>query len=387
MIVSIVIRVTVTLLLTVAAAFVLRRASAAVRHAVWAGGLLVALAVPVASVALPAWSVIPASGVVTSVLTEFTDVTAPVSAHSESNSARTLILALIWCVGVLVVLARIVLGELALATWKRRAHPVHSPEWLAAIAALPKRVPHSSRVQFLECEWIDTPCTWGTVHPTILLPTAGARWPESRRACALIHELAHVRRFDAATNLVGRIVCAIHWYNPLVWMAARAARLAQEEACDNAVLAEQMVPTDYAALLLEVCGTNTFRGGNMIAALGLTRTTGTALRVRSVLDTERHRSPVTARGIAVAALFGAAILVVVATVAPAQNRPVAQWRPDSATMAQLVRRICDGRVSKGDSNVVSAFTFRGRLNQGPDSASRRVVEYSLQIKGCGKPPR
>lgn len=383
MMLSVAIRVSVVLLLTGVVAFGLRRASAALRHAVWAVGLFVALALPLASFALPAWSVIPVSTAMSSVATETGIVTLFGSrAHASVNPMT--ILGVMWGVGALIALVRIVLGELALNRWKHRAHPVFSAAWRDVIADITNRSAHSPNTTFLECDWISAPCTWGTIQPVVLLPTAGSAWTRSQRECALLHELAHVQRFDSATQLLGRLACALYWFNPLVWLASREARVAQEEACDNAVLAERVVPSDYAALLIGVCGKNTSCGGNMIAALGLVRATGTETRVRSVLDAHRRRSPLSRRITVIVSLFGTATLFSVATVSPAQNRPVTQPKPDSATMAQLVKRICDGRVSMGDSNVVARFTVRGRFNQGPDSTARRMVEYTVDIKGCGK---
>lgn len=385
---AIVAKVSVILLFTTIAAFTVRRSSAAVRHAVWVAGLLAALALPLASRTLPEWSVMTSPSVVALFFTEFKAVPSFAGAGGDVNASKITgawsMLRLVWSVGALSVLARIVLGEFALVSWKRRAHPVRSSEWLRTIAANTGRRRQRSSITFLECDTISTPCTWGTIQPTILLPASGAHWSEDRRRGALIHELAHVRRLDAATTLLGRITCALHWYNPLVWMAARSARRAQEEACDDAVLAEHVVPTDYAALLIELCNAGTQRGDNMATALGLSRKTGTETRVRSVLDAARRRTPVSCRMLAGVVTFGIAALVSIATVAPAQNRPVAQVTPDSATMAQMVKRICESRSASSDTNTVANFTVRGRLTQGPDTLARRMVEYTVSIKGCGR---
>src|SRR5881394_1420997 len=79
------------------------------------------------------------------------------------------------------------------------------------------------------------PMTWGALRPVVLLPEAARAWAADRRREVLLHELAHVRRGDWAARLLAAVVCALHWFNPLAWMAARRMRDEQELACDDAV--------------------------------------------------------------------------------------------------------------------------------------------------------
>ena len=89
----------------------------------------------------------------------------------------------------------------------------------------------------------------------MLLPAAGASWPETQRRFTLLHELAHVRRLDDyLTTQIASMACALHWYNPLVWFAADQARKLQELACDDAVLNAGGTPSDYAQFLVGLAG-------------------------------------------------------------------------------------------------------------------------------------
>ena len=71
----------------------------------------------------------------------------------------------------------------------------------------------------------------------------------------LAHELAHVWRFDALTQLVAQVACAVYWFHPLVWLAARRVRIEAERACDALVVRAGMLPPDYAGDLLEIART------------------------------------------------------------------------------------------------------------------------------------
>jgi beta-lactamase regulating signal transducer with metallopeptidase domain len=95
-----------------------------------------------------------------------------------------------------------------------------------------------------------TALTWGWRKPVVLLPRGAAEWEDSRMRVVLLHELAHVRQADGIVQILVLFVCAAFWFNPLVWLAARAYRSAAEAAADEAVLLAGVRPTEYAAVLL-----------------------------------------------------------------------------------------------------------------------------------------
>ncbi|HEV8000864.1 MAG TPA: M56 family metallopeptidase [Planctomycetaceae bacterium] len=85
---------------------------------------------------------------------------------------------------------------------------------------------------------IDTaPALAGLISPKILISnrTLAALGPHELR-WLFRHELAHARRRDLLIQRGWRLVCAIHWFNPLAWWSAARARQATELACDESVL-------------------------------------------------------------------------------------------------------------------------------------------------------
>lgn len=99
---------------------------------------------------------------------------------------------------------------------------------------------------------LSVPITWGVMRPVILLPTEAARWSESRVRGVLLHEIAHVIRWDWVAHLLAEVTRALYWPNPAVWHLAHRAGLAQEEACDNMVLRHGYRGSMYATDLFDI---------------------------------------------------------------------------------------------------------------------------------------
>jgi len=92
--------------------------------------------------------------------------------------------------------------------------------------------------------------TWGTWRPVVMLPAEAQAWADERLALVMRHELAHVRRGDCLARFFCQAAGVFYWPNPLVWLAARRARLAQEQACDDRVLAAGADAEAYAMELV-----------------------------------------------------------------------------------------------------------------------------------------
>ena len=81
---------------------------------------------------------------------------------------------------------------------------------------------------------IDTPCLFGLFRPAIYL-TEEAGEDEGRQHI-LTHELTHYKHLDHIWGILRCLCLALHWYNPLVWIAAILSRRDSEIACDEAVI-------------------------------------------------------------------------------------------------------------------------------------------------------
>src|SRR5947208_3578480 len=134
----------------------------------------------------------------------------------------------------------------------RRAVPVDAIMLGSRLRWLCRDLGIRREVVLLGSDEIDVPITAGILDPKIILSPQSAAWSETRRNAVLCHELAHVKRLDALTQLIAAIVCALYWLNPLVWLAVRAMRAERERACDDYVLARGTSASEYAHELLEI---------------------------------------------------------------------------------------------------------------------------------------
>ena len=149
----------------------------------------------------------------------------------------------------------------------------------------------------------------GIVRPLILLPPAAlAGWSPEQVEMALLHELAHVRRWDNLVNLIQRIVEAALFFQPAVWIVSGWVRREREHCCDRIVTGYIGRGSEYARALLalaETTSTPIIHGAYMARARN-----HLVDRVRSILTPEDHtmrlsRSTV---GVATALLFVPVVL-------------------------------------------------------------------------------
>jgi beta-lactamase regulating signal transducer with metallopeptidase domain len=88
--------------------------------------------------------------------------------------------------------------------------------------------------------------------PMIVLPKELiGRLDREQVRCILAHEMAHYVRRDHWANAFALLVTGLFWWNPLVWLARRELRAAQEVCCDSLVLAQSGTSRRaYAEMLL-----------------------------------------------------------------------------------------------------------------------------------------
>ena len=153
------------------------------------------------------------------------------------------------------------------------------------------------------------PMTCGVMRPAIVLPRDARDWDQEEFRRAIVHELEHIRRGDWLTLCIARLVCAIYWFHPLVWMAWRQLRLEAEKACDDAVLREAL-PEAYADQLVTLA--ERVAADATSSVLAMANRGDLFERVSAVLDERQARGRAGTPWIATAGVCGVLLLFGVA---------------------------------------------------------------------------
>jgi beta-lactamase regulating signal transducer with metallopeptidase domain len=215
---------------------------------------------------------------------------------------------MIWFFGAALGLISVLLGQVRLTRLGRQGVPLQTSDW----ALLLRQACDALRLRRPVSLWQSAdnlmPLTWGWWRPVVLLPAEAAHWPAQRCRVVLLHELAHVKRWDCLTQTVARLVCALYWINPLVWLAARRMCVERERACDDLVLNGGCKASDYATQLVEIA--QTYRHVPQIAAIAMARSPQIKGRITAIMDASRARRARPLTAMAILVFMGAFILSV-----------------------------------------------------------------------------
>ncbi len=240
------------------------------------------------------------------------------------------------------------------------------------------------------CDLVKTPVVLGILRPLILLPTTAVTgWSVELIEMALLHELAHVRRYDVLINLVQRVIESLLFFHPAVWWISGWIRLEREHCCDRLVVARTGKGRLYAELLASLVLPEIRPG---LASIALAeRHHHVVDRIRRVLGGEEH----SARLSHIIPPFILALVALPMILLAAQDDPPAKTeRPKPASRAlnpeemALVLRRARNRIDdpKGPPDQVGAIlrvaAAEARLGQRDDAKTlfQRAIEMALALE-------
>ena len=419
-----VVKATILLCLTTAVVGFLRRSSAAVRHRLWSLALCGLIVVPFLSWVLPGWRLpilpstigVPGSrapsnggtaelgsdptmnggspdGIPRAQLNVARGPARPTQASPPSHTAdssgtssrkssvvrffvaagaglrKPARLMLIWVLGLIAVALPALAGVVGNEWRRRQSRRVVDQNWLRLLDALAGQLALRRRIELRASPAPLIPMTWGVLRPVVLLPEQAEQWPEPARRLVLLHELAHIKRWDVGFQLIGRLATAIYWFHPLAWYALHRLRAECECACDDYVVHLGARRTDYARQLVELA--RSLRAARLSAAVPVTRTNTLEQRIKDLFDDGRSHQLMGSRP-ATRLLAGALVLMtglaairtgtsggepfgIRAAAAPAATSQV-QDKPKTVTPAAVAPAAEKSPVAISEESLPATFT-------------------------------
>ena len=363
-------KATVVLLAALGVTRVMERGSAVSRHLVWFVSLGALLLIPL----LASWSPIrlailpsdvaaPSLGAPTSALPTAASVPSeapmgapaipvpgsPVSTPRSETAANTVreivspdtplfgilsdpkLLFGIWATVALLFAGWLAFGAMSVARIIRRSRPLESQDWMNPLWEVADRLELDRAPRLVRSDDAKMPFACGLLRPTIVLPAESDSWTLDRRRAVLLHELAHVRRRDLVGHTVGRFACALYWFHPLVWTAAKRLRSESERACDDLALNCGARASDYAEHLLDIV-TGVRHHATPAVALAMARRKEFEGRMLAILDPELRRGAPSRRQ-TVGLVGGLAVLsLVVGAAVPVARAADGSVRPNRGAL-------------------------------------------------------
>lgn len=163
------------------------------------------------------------------------------------------ILRLVWGIGVLAALLLILVPNLRFAIrLEEHRRALEVPDCPLPVYA---------------AEGLPSPCLFGLFRPAIYLTSEAAQLPEGQQWHILAHELTHYRHGDHLWAVLRCLALALHWYNPLVWLAVICSKRDGELACDEGTVQRlgegERIP--YGRTLVDLVARRSLRPGDLIS--------------------------------------------------------------------------------------------------------------------------
>ncbi len=219
--------------------------------------------------------------------------------------------AVVWLGGALVGCIGLLRSVVRVRALKRRSSPLDG----SLAEDLPWLTQRPGREIYLRLSYeIETPIAIGFRRPVILIPTEMATLGGLAAIEPLVmHEYAHLARYDDWTNLWQRVVERLAWWNPLVWFVGRRLALEREVAADDAVVNHTHDAAQYATTLWRLAREMRMPEHVVVAPGAMLTRKQISVRIERLLDDSVTSRPYVGAGLAVAALAACTVAAVAAS--------------------------------------------------------------------------
>ena len=183
--------------------------------------------------------------------------------------------------------------------------------------------PRMSRtVRFLVSAEAPTPMLAGFFSPAVIIPASMmSRLTSGQLEDVLLHELAHLARRDDWTNLLGKVLSALFWFDPLMRWLVRRIETEREIACDDWAVNRSGRARSYASSLARIAELALARRRLLVATGVAEHRSEIGKRITRLLDARRNGKPTASRPIVAAMVAMVGLVAVAGTRSPALVAP------------------------------------------------------------------
>ena len=199
-------------------------------------------------------------------------------------------ISVVWIIGAALGLAHVAHGLYRLLRLKGTCIPVDRDQLDPILCSSLDEIQSHRRVALCVSDTVRVPAAVGYFRPIVVFPLwALAEIPPAELNAILLHELAHLRRYDDWTNLGQKLVKAVLFFHPVIWFIESRLTLEREMACDDAVLAASFSPRAYAESLVSLAEKSFLRRGVQLAQAAVGHVKQLRLRLVEILRKDKHR--------------------------------------------------------------------------------------------------
>ena len=294
--------------------------------------------------------------------------------------------AILWIVGAALLIGRILVGYGIVWCLRQQVQVQRDGPLCDALRQARLTLDCYSKVEVATSPSISSPMALGILRPIIVFPADLAeKLSPDKLALILMHELAHVRRWDNLTLLLHRLVSAVLFFHPVVWLCGRMLRREAEQACDDLVVCATGRSETYARGLAHVAE-RVVHSNPLISRIptmnAFAAESDLALRIRRALGGNARRMGTRARVLAAVLLCPLAAVTL-----PSVSKISAESSQDERPFTILKQ---DGNMKLNDKPVTFAtlkeeLQAKRRLLSGQDERLFIVVEQDGNMKLNDKP--
>ncbi len=155
----------------------------------------------------------------------------------KAPSTIGFILCILWCIGIFLMLIKLIQSIYHFHAIKKSALPLQNPTvnrlYQNCLAEMQLKKP----IPIYSTAFLRSPIIAGLLKPCIYLPIhLISDYNENDMKFMLLHELGHYKYKDALANYFMNVVGVLYWFHPLVWYALKEMKNDREVACDTTVL-------------------------------------------------------------------------------------------------------------------------------------------------------